>query len=177
MNATENSMDLPRRGLLVERLAAGCAIVFILILGISAYGDRTIRALHVFEALPYAAAAVLVLRRIKLGYMLGVAGGAFWLWTAGLLTTFIRNGFERAAMLLRTGHVDRLDILIAVPAACATAGLVLFSIWGYLRARNKLWRDFGLFAATLGAVAGYFVAIFAIFAPRYLGQFRHIFGK
>ena len=177
MNATENSMDSPRRGLLIEMLAAGCAIVFILILGISAYWDPTIRVLHVFEALPYAAAAVLVLRRNKLGYTLGVAGGAFWLWTAGLLTTFIRNGFERAMMLLRTGHVDRLDILIAAPAACGTAGLVLFSIWGYLRARNKSWRDFGLIAATIVAVAGYFVAIFAVFAPRYLGQFRHIFGK
>ncbi|MGD0782326.1 MAG: hypothetical protein ABSA30_05650, partial [Candidatus Aminicenantales bacterium] len=98
MNATENSVDSPRRGLLIEMLAAGCAIVFILILGISAYWDRTIRVLHVFEALPYAAAAVLVLRRNKLGYTLGAVGGAFWLWTAGLLTTFIRNGFERAAM-------------------------------------------------------------------------------
>jgi hypothetical protein len=177
MDAPQNSIDSPKQGLLIEMSAAGCSIAFILILGISAYGDRTIRLLHLFEAFPYAAAAGLILRRKKLGYMLGAVGGAFWLWTAGLLTTFIRNGFERVAMLLRTGHVDRLDILIAAPAACATAGLVLFSIWGYLRVRNKSWRDVGLFAATIVAVAGFFVANFAVFAPRYLGQFRPLFGK
>ena len=54
--------------------------------------------------------------------MLGAASGAFWLWMAGTLTTFVRNGFERVAMLLRTGRVDRPDILIAAPAAFVTGG-------------------------------------------------------
>jgi hypothetical protein len=49
----------------------------------------------------------------------------------------VRTGFERVAMLLHTGHVDRPDILIAAPAACVTGGLVFFSLWGYPRARNK----------------------------------------
>ena len=30
----------------------------------------------------------------RLAYPLGFASGAFWLWTAGFLTTFVRNGFE-----------------------------------------------------------------------------------
>jgi hypothetical protein len=157
-------------------LAASCAVAFIVILGIAAYWDRSIRVLHVFESLPYAAAAVLCLRQHKFGYMLGAAGGAFWLWTAGTLTTFVRNGFERVAMLFRTGHVDRMDILIAAPAALATGGLVLFSLWGYSRLRAKSWGDIGLFLAAIGLVAGFFVAIFAVFAPRYLGMFRSVLG-
>jgi len=161
----------------IDTLAAACATTFIIILGIAAYWDRTIRVLHVFEALPYAAAAVLSLRQRKFGYMLGAGAGAFWLWTAGTLTTFIRNGIERVAMLLRTGHVDRLDILIAVPAALATAGLVVFSLWGYWRLRDKSWRDLPLFVAVAALVAGFFVAIFAVFAPQYLGMFSHMFGS
>jgi len=161
----------------IDTLAAACATSFIIILGIAAYWDRTIRVLHVFEALPYAAAAVLSRRQRKFGYMLGAGAGAFWLLTAGTLTTFIRNGIERFAMLLRTGHVDRLDILIAVPAALSAAGLVIFSLWGYSRLRDKSWRDLGFFIAVTALVAGFFVAIFAVFAPQYLGMFSHIFGS
>lgn len=165
------------RGHAIDALAAGCAVAFVVILGIAAYWDRTIRVLHGFESIPYIVAAVLCLRQRKLGYMLGAASGAFWLWMAGTLTTFVRNGFERAATLLRTGHVDRLDILIAAPAAAVTGGLVLFSLWGYWRARNKSWSDLGLFVVATVAVGGFFIAIFAAFAPQYLGMFRHLFGR
>lgn len=165
----------PRAGRAIDAAAAGCAIAFIVILGIAAYWDRTIRVLHVFESLPYIAVAVLCLRQHKLGYMLGAASGAFWLWTAGTLTTFVRNGFERLAMLLRTGHVDRADILIAVPAACVMGGLVFFSLWGYSRTRKKSWSDLGLFVMATGLVAAFFVTIFAAFTPQYLGMFRHLF--
>lgn len=161
----------------IDTLAAACATSFVIILGIAAYWDRTIRVLHVFEALPYAGAAVLCLRQRKFGYMLGAAAGAFWLWTAGTLTTFIRNGIERVAMLLRTGHVDQLDILIAVPAALAAAGLVVFSLWGYSRLRDKSWGDLALFVTITALVTGFFVAIFAVFAPQYLGMFSHMFGS
>src|SRR6266513_5857450 len=97
--------------------AAACSVIFIAMLAVAAYWDPTIRVLHVFESLPYFAAAALCLRHNRFGYALGVVSGAFWLWTAGFLTTFVRNGFERLAMLIRTGAVDRFDILIAVPAA------------------------------------------------------------
>jgi hypothetical protein len=177
MKTTGNPAGATRRTAGIDWLAAGCAIGFIVVLGISAYWDRGIRVLHTFESIPYAVAAVLCLRKHKVGYALGAASGAFWLWTAATLTSFVRNGFERVAMLLRTGHVDRPDILIAAPAACFTGGLVLFSLWGYSGARNKSWGDLGLFVAAIAVVAGFFVAIFAAFAPQYLGMFRHLFGS
>jgi hypothetical protein len=177
MRTAADTLGSLRRGHVIDALAAGCAVAFIVILAIAAYWDRTIRVLHGFESLPYIVAAVLCLRQRKFGYMLGAAGGAFWLWMAGTLTTFVRNGFERVAMLLHSGHVDRPDILIAAPAAVVTGGLVLFSLWGYSRTRNKSWSDLGLFAVATGAVSGFFMAIFAAFAPQYLGMFRHLFGR
>jgi hypothetical protein len=166
-----------RNWTVVDTLAAACAIAFTLILALAAYWDPTIRVLHVFEAVPYLVSAVLCLRQRKLGYLLGAASGLFWLWTAATLTTFVRNGFERVGMLLRTGHVDRPDVLIAAPAACATAGLVLCSAWGYSRLRLKSWRDLGAFAVVLATVAAFFVAISAAFAPQYLGMFTRLFAR
>ena len=167
-----NASDSSKRGKAIDTLAAVCATAFIVILGIAAYWDRTIWVLHVFESLPYVAAAALCLCQRKFGYMLGAAAGAFWLWTAGMLTSFVRNGFERVSMLLHTGHVDRPDVFIAAPAALVTGGLVIFSFWGYSRVRNKSWSDLGLFVAAMVLVAGFFIAIFAAFAPQYLNMFR-----
>jgi hypothetical protein len=147
---------------------AVCASVFVIILGIAAYWDPTIGVLHAFEALPYVTAALLSLRRDRLAYPLGFVSGGFWLWTAGFLTTFIRNDFERVAMLVRTGAVDRVDILIAAPAAIATGGLALLSLIDYLQQPAKSSRDAVWLIAALVIVPAFFIAIFAAFAPQYL---------
>src|SRR5437016_1016182 len=71
--------------------AAVCAAAFVVVLAVSAYWDRSIRILHIVEALPYIVAAILVLRQHKFGYALGTVSGAFWLFTAAFRTTFVRN--------------------------------------------------------------------------------------
>jgi hypothetical protein len=169
-------MPAPGRATGGDILAAVCAALFVVILAVSAYWDPTIRRLHVFEALPYLAAAWLCLRQVKAGYLLAIAGGGFWLWMAGTRTTFVRNGFEPVAAWVQTGRLDRPDVLIAAPAACATAGLALCGLWGYLRLRNKSWSDAGLFVIAMGLMLGYFVAIFAAFAPRFLSLFPRLFA-
>jgi hypothetical protein len=151
--------------------AAICAGVFVVILAVAAYWDASIRLLHVFEALPYVLAAVLSLRKNTFGYALGLVGGVFWLWMGGFRTTFVHNGFERLAMLVRTGSVDRLDILIAVPAALATAGLALCSLLGYARLPHKSRRDAVTLGGALLGVPAFFLAIFALFKPQYLRLF------
>jgi hypothetical protein len=156
---------------------AVCAGFFVAILAIAAYFDASIRVLHVFEALPYLLAAALCLRRNKFGYALAAASGGFWLWTAGCLTSFVRNGFKRVAMLARTGAVDRVDILIAVPAALATGSLVVFSLLGYLRLPDKSWRDLALLLAASILVPVFFIAIFYAFAPQYLGMFHGLWKR
>jgi hypothetical protein len=158
-------------------LIVASSTLFIAALALSAYWDPTIRVLHAFEAVPYLLAAVLSLRGRKIGYALGVASGAFWLWLAGWLVTFVRNGFETLALSLRTGRLLRPDILIAVPAAVAAAGLVVFSLVGYLRLRNKSWRDLGAFAAAFVVVPAFFIGILAAFAPRFLAPLRHLLTR
>jgi hypothetical protein len=151
-----------------------CAACFILVLGISAYWDPSIRVLHVFEALPYGLAAVQCIRQRKTGYILGAASGGFWLWLAGTQTSFVRNGFERVAMLITTGHVDRWDQFIAAPAAVAAGGLVVFSLWGYWRLPTKSPVDLVRFGSALATVALFFAVIFWLFAPRYLMLFQRL---
>jgi hypothetical protein len=155
-------------------LSALCAAVFVVILAVSAYWDPSIRLLHLFEAVPYLAAGWLCLRRVKIGYLLAIASGLFWLWVAGTRTTFVREGFRFAMRLLQTGQFERPGILIAAPAALATGGMVLFGLWGYLRARNKGWSDVGVLAVLFVCMTGYFMAICAVFAPQFLRLFAGI---
>ena len=156
--------------------AAVCAAAFVVVLAISAYWDRGIRTLHIFEAVPYVVAGVLCLRQITFGYALAVMSGVFWLWMAGLLTTFVRNGFETLFTFIRTGAVDRLDLLIAVPAAVAAGGLALFAVLGYAQRPSKSWSDVFAWAAAVAVVPFFFLGIFAVFAPQYLAMFESVFS-
>ncbi len=168
-------MDLiGRRTTTVDALAAACAAAFIAVLGISAYWDASIRVLHALEALPYLLAGVLCLRQRKAGYLLGAASGGFWLWMAGTQTSFVRNGFQRVSMLIGTGHVDRWDQFIAAPAALSTAGLVIFSLWGYSRLPRKHPVDLFRLGGMLAVVASFFAAIFWLAAPQYLTLFTRL---
>jgi hypothetical protein len=54
---------------------------------------------------------------------------------------------------------------------------VLFSAWGYSRLRDGSWADLVRFVATFALVFAFFLAIFALFAPRYLGMFRRLLGN
>jgi hypothetical protein len=167
---------LKRHGAKINLIIAICCGMFIVVLALAAYWDRSIRMLHLFEALPYLIAATRCFQYSKFGYALGFSGGAFWLWIAGTLTSFVRNGFEQLVRLVRTGHVDRPDILIAAPATLATAGLVLFSLGGYALLPKRR-SDVVIFVLALLLVAGFFVGIFAAFAPQYLGIFRQLSFK
>jgi hypothetical protein len=151
--------------------------VFVVILAVAAYWDPAIRVLHVFESVPYLLAAGFCLRRNTFGYALGLVGGVFWIWMAGFLSTFIRNGFERLEMLFRTGAVDRPDVLIAVPAAMATAGLALCCVLGYARRPNKSWRDAAVLGAAVLAIPAFFLGIFAAFMPQYLRLFSGLLNR
>ena len=132
--------------------------------------------LHAFEAVPFVVAALLSVRQHKFGYILGAVSGAFWLWMAGMLTTFVRNGFERVAMLLRTGHVDRPDIFDRGAGRLRDGRTAVVLAIGLFPRSKPIVDDLGVFAGALALVAGFFVAIFAAFAPQYLRMFGGIFG-
>jgi hypothetical protein len=147
-----------------------CHVLFVTVLFVATYYDTSIFALHLAECIPYAAGALLCLKHNKWGYFLSFAAGAFWLWSAGFLTTFIHNGFTQLGQFIATG-VARADIMIAVPAAIATGGLAIFSLLAYLIFTKKSWGDIlSLVLAGVGVFA-FFITIFWLFAPRYLGMF------
>jgi hypothetical protein len=173
----QRNANADRSERLVGRLIWASSALFVLVLVLAAYWDPTIRVLHVFEAVPFLLAAFLSARNSKVGYALGVASGGFWLWLAGWVVTFVRRGFEVLAVLLRTGEMGRPDVLIAAPAAVASAALVIFSLVGYIRLRNKSWRDVGVFGAAFVAGPAFFVGMFAAFAPQFLTPLKHFINR
>ena len=117
-------------------------------------------------------AAVLGWRLAKTGFALGIAAGGIWLWMGAFGTRFVAGGFEQLATWIGTGKLERPDLLIALPAAASTLALVIFAAVGYVRQSGRRWAaDIGVLAAMIFAVLAYFIAIFAAFAPRYLGVF------
>jgi len=158
----------------IRRGIVACVVVFVAVLILSALWDASIRVLHVFEVLLYLVIATLAFRPSKFAYALTFAGGVMWLWCGSGLTTFVRNGFQMLLLSVRTGHVQRPDLLIAIPAALATGGLVLLALTGYGKIRGKSAADFLLFAACFGGVWAFYLCIFAAFTPRYLQMFQPV---
>jgi hypothetical protein len=155
---------------------AVCACMFVVVLAVAAYWDASIRVVHVFEALPYIAAAILCARQRKAGYALGVMAGLLWLGLAGRGSTFIENGFQVIAVSLRTHNVVRPDLLIAVPGALATTGLTVFSAIGYGQLTNRRLSDAALFGGAAIFVTAFFFGIFALFSPQFLVPLKHLFS-
>jgi len=123
--------------------------------------DRTIRVLHAFESLPYIVAAVLSCAGTNLDTCWAqpaAPSGCGW----PHVDHFVRNA-SSASHAASYRHVDRLDVLIAAPAAFVTGGLCC-SRCGLFRPETNRGATLGLFALAW-RVAGFFVAIFAAFAP------------
>ena len=151
--------------------AAISALAFAVVLAVSAYFDRSIRWLHAFEAIPYIAAAALCWRLSKHGFALGIAAGGLWFSMGAFRTGFVRNGLEQLNHWIHSGLLERPDQLIALPAAASTLALALFSAAAYIRLTRKRWSDLGVLALYVFLVVTFFMAIFAVFAPRYLRVF------
>lgn len=147
----------------------GC--VFILILGLSAYRDSSIRGFHFFQAWMYIAAIVLSFRRKSLGYFLGFSAAALWIYMNLFATTFFVNGLQQLSQWVRTGHLERTDVLIAAPAWFSNLFVVIGCVWAYFRVPRGSLRDTGKFLATFGLTTGFFAPDMALFQPRYPSLF------
>ncbi len=156
----------------VEWLIVGGAAVFIAMLVVAAYWEASIRWLHFFQAWMYVAAIALSLRKNRWGYFVGFAAGFFWDYANLFVTTFFRNGLEEAQRWMSSGHLQRADLLIAVPAWFGNLALVAGCAWAYLPAKDKRWSDVARLAAAFAATMGFFALDMAIFQPQYLGLFR-----
>jgi hypothetical protein len=120
-------------------LIGGC--FFILILGISAVWEADIRWLHFFQAWMYIAAIALSLRRVRWGYFIGISAAGLWDYANIVATTFFLNGLQQLAHWLQTGHLERADLLIAVPAWFSNLFVVVGCVWAYARLPEKSLSD------------------------------------
>ena len=109
------------------------ACFFILVLGISAYWEADIRWLHFFQAWMYVATIVFSLRQSRWGYFIGISAAGLWDYTSLFVTTFFLNGLQQISQWIHTGHSNRPDLLIAVPAWFSNFAVLLGCLWAYSR--------------------------------------------
>ena len=152
-------------------LVGGC---FFLALAVSAYWEADIRWLHFFQALMYVAAIVLGFRRNRWGYFVGISAAGLWDYTNIFATTFLYNGLQQLSLWIPTGHLQRPDLLIAIPAWLANFLVIVGCIWGYLLLPHKSWTDAVKLVVTFALTTAFFALDMYLFQPRYLGIFPRL---
>ena len=147
---------------------------FIFCLVLSAVFDPTIRVLHALQALIYLAVIFLARRNSAWGFGAGFFIAIFWNYTNLFVTTFIKAGWEQLNALIRTSHLARPDLLIAVFAAFGHFLMIAACLAGFLHTRPKAreWKRF--FAGGVLTIA-YFVLIIYTTGPQYIGLVHRIF--
>ena len=118
---------------------------------LSAVFDPTIRFLHVLQALIYIAVIVLTRKSSAWGFGAGCIIAVFWNYMNLFVTTFVKAGLQQLSILLRTGQLQRPDLLIAVIAAGGHFLLIIACLVGFLRTRPRV-QQWGKFMAG-GALA------------------------
>lgn len=84
-------------------------------------------------------------------------------------------GVKQLSTLLRTGQLQRPDLLIAVIAVAGHFLLILACFAGFLRTRPGI-RGWGEFATGGALAVSYFVAIIITTGPQYVGLLKRVFG-
>ena len=141
---------------------------------LSAVWDPTIRWLHFFQAWMYLGAIWLGLRKNRWGYFIGLSAAGLWVYSNLFVTTFFVNGLRQLALWIRSGHLSRPDLLIAIPAWLFNLLVAIGSVWGYCQYPRKRISDPGRFAIALVLTTGFFALDMFLFQPRYLGLFPRL---
>jgi hypothetical protein len=165
-------MDNAKRGIGAPEwliLIGSCAFVFLL--GLSAYWEADIRWLHFFQAWMYIGTIALCLRGSRWGQFIGFSAAGLWDYANVFTTTFFFNGLQQLSQWMHTGHLERPDLLIAVPAWSANLLVVIGCVWAYSRQPEKSLRDIAKLCLTFALTTGFFAASMALFQPRYLAMF------
>lgn len=149
-------------------------VFFTLVLLLSAVWDASIRWLHFFQAWMYLATIILGLRRNRWGYFIGISAAGLWDYMNIFATTFFFNGLHELSQWIHTGHLNRPDQLIAVPAWCSNLLVVLGCAWAFARLDGKSLRDGGRLLIAFLLTTGFFVLDIALFQPRYLSLFPRL---
>lgn len=136
---------------------------FIVILFISDYLEREVLVLHVFQSLIYVFVICFSLKKSKWGYAVGISMPLFWNSYNLFLSGFLGAGIRQLKGWTETGHLEKPEHFIALPAWTAHLFLMLCCMAAYSQLNNKSIRDLRILL--LGAIASiaYFLLIIAIF--------------
>jgi len=120
----------------------------------------------------YLATMVLAAKANRWGYFIGLSAAGLWDYANLVATTFFFNGLQQLSQWARTGHLDRPDLVIAVPAWTGNFLIIVGCVWGYALLPRKSPRDALDFVVTFALTTGFFALDMTVFQPRYLGLFR-----
>ena len=148
---------------------------FITALVVSALFDPTIRVLHALQALIYVAVIVTTRRDSAWGFGAGCVISVVWNCVNLILTTFIWSGLRQVAMLVRTGHMDRPEMLVAVVACGGHVLLIVACLAGFLRTRPRA-AQWARFAAGGVLALAYFALIIVTTGPQYVVLIERALG-
>lgn len=157
---------------LPEYLILTGSAVFVFVLALSAYFERDIRWLHFFQAWMYLVPCVLIFQKNRWGYFVGISAAGFWAYTGLFVTTFVWNGVQELSRWIASGHLQRLDLLIAIPAWIANILVVTGCVWAYSRLADRSVSDAAKFVMAFAMTIGFFALDMYLFQPRYLPLIR-----
>jgi hypothetical protein len=109
-----------------------------------------------------------------LGIFHRVSAAGLWDYTNIFATTFLYNGMEQLSRWIYTGHLQRPDLLIAIPAWISNLLVVIGCIWGYCRLPGRSWGDSLRFVITFALTTAFFALDMYLFQTRYLGIFPRL---
>jgi hypothetical protein len=148
---------------------------FIVALVLSAVFDPSIRVLHALQTLIYVAVIIMTRRGSSWAFGAGCVIAAFWNYINLFVTTFIRAGLEQLMTLVRTGQLQRPDLLVAVIAAAGHFLMIVACLVGFLRTGPNL-RRWGQFLGGGVLAVAYLVAIIFTTGPQYIPLVKRVFG-
>lgn len=110
----------------------------------------------------------------KTNFGAGFFIASLWNYTNLFVTTFVKGGMIELGLLLRTGHLHRPDLLVAVVAAGEYFLMLITCYAGWVRMRPKLRETCEFLAGGVMAVA-YFVVIILTAGPQYIPLLKRVF--
>ena len=127
------------------------------------------------QALIYVAVIVLTRKRSALGFGGGFFIAVFWNYINLFVNTFFKAGVQQLSTLVRTGQLQRPDLLIAVIAIAGHVLLIIGCVAGFLRMRPGI-RRWGEFALGGILAVSYFILIIITTGPQYIRLLKKVFG-
>jgi hypothetical protein len=157
-----------------------CIIVgsalFVFGLAVSAVFAPEWRVLHVFQALIYVAIIFLTRRKSAWGFGAGFFVGIFWNALGLLATPLFSDGFQEVWSVIRTGNLQRPDLLLQLLAAGGHVLIIVACAVGFLSMRpgGRRWSQF--IAGGVLVIGYLFAIVFAVGPPQGVALFKRAFG-